>query len=268
MKRKIINLGLVLLVITLFIMPVSALSTIDIQIEQQFSIGEGIFFDYTITSGTSGEINYTVGVQCPEAILPLLELKQGTTPITETYTYLVVDETIEPQTCTAFVSILEPYELTEEKIFEIVTNPSFEFEINTCKDSSCSEKAKVFVKGENVFIDYILEVPEPIVITILTYPDKTTKQITLPTSIKANQIGTYELEVIASKENYKTITKTIQFGIIESEVEIGYSDFLGDAGEEKLGENKISEYLIYFLIGGGIFLITVIVILIILKRKK
>ncbi len=62
----------------------------------------------------------------------------------------------------------------------INTNPSFSFEINTCKDQECSEKSKVFVKDEDIYFDYDSGVEAPLIIATLTYPDKTAGQINLP----------------------------------------------------------------------------------------
>ena len=61
----------------------------------------------------------------------------------------------------------------------------------------------------------------------------------MPTSIKANQIGTYTLKVTASKEGYKTKTLSTQFGVIEKEAEIinTSSCFVNGKCEPDLREN-------------------------------
>ena len=124
--------------------------------------------------------------------------------------------------------------------FEITnTKPSFEFEVMTCRDKDCSNKSKVFVKGESIYLDYVSKVSTPEVNATLSYPDKTIKQLTLPTSIKAEQTGTYTLKVTASKEGYKTKTLSTQFGVVEKEAEIinTSSCFVNSKCEPDLGEN-------------------------------
>ncbi len=257
--KNIILLGLILIMIV----PALSAISIEIEMEDSFSTGDEISFDYTITSEASQQIEYIASVDCPNAPLALLEIKTATlqakVPFTETYSYLIVNEDIESQTCEAIVSILIPEEISEEKSFEIVTDPSFEFNILTCKDSSCAEQAKVFIRNKNIYLDYTSDVFDVNVVITLTNPNGQTKQLTLPTTIKAEQIGTYELEVTASKEGYKTITKSLQFGVIKSEASI-------KSGFYEEGFFKENKYLIYLII--GVAVIVLIMLIVYFKRRK
>lgn len=149
----------------------------------------------------------------------------------------------------------------------------FSFNAYTCKDQSCAEKSKVFLQGENVYFDYSSEVENVEITATLTYPDKKIQQLILPTSIKAEQIGTYEVEVIASKEGYKTVTDSTQFGVIKSEADIKETTnkiFYGKKLEFRDRDFfKKTENLIYFLIGVVIFFILIFLIVhLFLRRKK
>ncbi|MDP7140760.1 MAG: hypothetical protein QF506_00190 [Candidatus Woesearchaeota archaeon] len=226
MKNKNIMFGMLVLIALAQLTLVSALS-IDISMKESFGVGEEIYFDYTITSDVSQEIEYLASVSCPNAPLALLDVKtvslEANVALTEKHVYMSsVDESIEPQMCDATVGILSP-EISEEKSFEIKVNPSFEFNVLICKDLNCAEKTKVFTLNKDIYLDYISEIPSPIITATLTSPDKSTKQLTIPSSIKAEQTGTYTLEVKASKQDYKTITKKIQFGVIEQEADIPYT---------------------------------------------
>ena len=107
------------------------------------------------------------------------------------------------------------------------------------------------------------------------------EQIIFPYSFQAEKIGTYELEVTASKENYKTITKKTQFGVIESEAEFEEIKYLEENGEiaddkkddllvqdkenledeENLKfENKTTKYVIYILIWIVLLIVSVWII--------
>lgn len=203
----------------------SASIAIDIEVKPQFAIGEKISFNYTFVSDLNEEIKYVASVDCPEAPKPLLDLKSTTLekdkPLEEEYVYMeVVTEDTKPQICRVLVGIMEPFELSEEKSFEIVTELGFKFEVFLYKDQSRAEKSKVFVKGQNIYIDYYSSIHDPSITAFLTYPDETTQQITIPGTIKAEHTGTYDLDVTASKEGYRTVSVKEQFGVIEMEAVI------------------------------------------------
>ena len=231
--------------VLLFLLSNIVIAKIDVKIEikDSFIKEENVLFDYTILSDKNLSILVIPYIDCPSAPIPQLIQKEikikENSPYKEVYYGFTIEESIEPQTCTAYVQILSPFEQIFSKDFKITTNPSFSFETKTCKDSECSEITKVFVKDENIYLDYSSSVESPSVTTLLTYPDKTTKQLTLPASIKAEQIGNYELEIIASKQGYKTITKKELFGVIEKEAVIKPKEFRGD---------KYTSYLLYFLV--------------------
>jgi hypothetical protein len=198
--------------------------SINMEMKSTFTMDEMILFNYSIISDTNQLIKFIPFVTCPDASFALLNEKsidlQKDESYQDSYRFIKVDESITPQTCTAYVQISSPVQLIQEKKFEIKTNPSFSFELNLCKDQSCLKKSKTFIQKENIYLDYNSEITSPVITATLTNPDKTTKEITLPTFIKAEQIGTYNLEVSASKEGYKTITKTTQFGVITSEADV------------------------------------------------
>jgi len=85
------------------------------------------------------------------------------------------------------------------------------FSVKLCRDPLCNNEANVFLQNQMVFISYEPKLPEYFVSAILTTPDKKTRQLTLPTSVKAELIGPYVLEVKAS--GYSPIIRN--FGVIE-----------------------------------------------------
>jgi len=144
-KLKILTLiGILLLAIE-----ASSIS-IDIEIKSQFMAGETVTFNYSITN-VNENISYLVSVRCPDAPIPLLNRETADQNVSANYTYLTVGEVLEPQTCNASVSVIEPYSLTEKESFEIVTNPSFSFSLFLCKDQLCEEKSKIFARGEDIY---------------------------------------------------------------------------------------------------------------------
>jgi len=217
------RLSLILFLI-LFSLSARAALDIGIGVKPSFAKGDQIAFNYTIISTEDVDLGYVPYVDCPKAVQPILGYKtvslQKNIPFTSFYDYIQVTEDLEPQTCIAYIQVLFPVEQRFEKNFSIGTLPSVIFQILICDNLACETETKTFIKNEEIYISYVSDIFDIQAEATLIFPDKTTQQITLPTSIKANQIGTYTLEATASKEGYKTITKKEQFAVIEKEPEI------------------------------------------------
>jgi len=220
MKKEIL-LGIVIL---LSVSIVSASITVIIDVKNTFSTGETVEFNYKIMSDEVTEIRYTEDLECPEAPRQLLLTRTKNigpdSPIEDTFTYLEVNENFEPQTCKALILVHSPEQRTFEQEFYIDALPSIIFDVSTCKDSLCKTESKIFLQNENIYFSYVSNVDNPILSASLTYPDKTTKQISIPGTITASQVGTYTIKATASKQGYKTVTETMQFGVIEKNAEI------------------------------------------------
>ncbi|MBU0760946.1 MAG: hypothetical protein KJ600_00045 [Nanoarchaeota archaeon] len=242
---------------------------VDIATKDSFELNEDIRFDYTIISDNNERVAYLPYVYCPNLPRPPKFTKSvslvANKPYRNSYYDLAVDSTIEPQTCTAYLQILSPIQQTVSKEFQIITDPSFSFNLNLCKDQSCTEKSKTFILNKQVYLDYSSSAQNPEVTATLTYPDKTTKIINLPTSITASKTGTHTLEVTASKENYKTITTKTQFAVISKNAEISSLN----VQELKAQSLKLSpptempKYLVIFSV-----IIVLVAIVFLINRKK
>lgn len=275
MKLKNIIFGILILVV--FTQIVSAI-TIGIEVKDSFTTGDKISFNYTILSDATEQIEYIVSANCPNAPIPLLEIKtaalQKGISFNESYIYMdSVSEQIGPQICKAIISIISPEEISEEKTFKILANPSFQLNLFSCKDQSCSEKVNVFIKGTNVYLSYDSDISDLNIESTLIFPNGKEQQINLPASIKTEQIGTYNLDVSASKEGYKTQEKNLQFGVIASDAYIEHTpvEEIGESPESEAGISKgftnwilskINEMDIVNLVLWGILIIGGIVILV------
>ena len=216
MIKKIVLLFVFVFLISL----ISATIGGEIVIKKSFTVNEEIYFNYTLISGEDKLFGYIPYIDCPNLPRPLIERKTinliANQPYESVYYDVVLDDSVESQICVAYIQILEPGGRKIEETFQINTTPSYNFNIILNK--------KIYMKEEKIKINYDSEISKPSIITTLTYPDKTIEQIKLPYSFKSQQIGTYELEVTASKEGYKTITKREQFGVI------GVDDFDTEPG--------------------------------------
>lgn len=233
---KIINsktLALITIALAVLSLP-SVLAVLDLEVNTQdsYAYGDTILIDYTIKSNFQEPVSvlYRVYYDCPTAPIPIREiihvqLDPGSS-VNDLFFGNVIDSSIDSQTCTAVLEILSPSNTIKEKSFDIIsqesTTPSFDFGLITCNNEACTESKKVFMPNENIYISYDSEVANPTVTTVLTSPDKTKKQIALPYTIQApqTQIGTYELDVTASKTGYSSTSLKELFSVIESDVEI------------------------------------------------
>lgn len=201
--------------------------SIDMVMEDSFTLGDTILFDYSVTSDIAVDISLSCSIYCPIAPVPTIYQAEvyldAGVPYTGTYGSMVVDESFDPQSCTARVTAVNKETNTvyiEERDFAIDVNPGIDIQISTCRDPACTEESKVFVKDETIHIGYYSSVPEIEVFGKLTTPDNTEQQISLPISIIVNQIGTYYLEITAFREGYRTLNTRITFGVIEEEAQI------------------------------------------------
>lgn len=166
----------------LFINLANAITTIEINISPVFYEGDAIEFSYTVISSEDETIVYSAEVNCEDKNIPrpLLEIKdvklKENEPFKETYIFGKVSSSFISGNCDASVTISEPYFLSEQSQFRIETSPIFKFTAQTCKDMSCTKKTKVFKKGETIYLAYSSSVEDISVTSLLTYPDKTTKQ--------------------------------------------------------------------------------------------
>lgn len=241
LKRLSCVLAMIIMTIIIALPAASATVTVDITISPSFTLGETLSFNYTITSTAAQRIVYTARVVCPKGPVPVSQKKRinliPNQSFKGTYSDIAVDKSIEPQICTAYVEILSPKPLKEEKTFEILTNPKFKLDLLTCKDSGCLDKAKVFRLNENIYLNYQSEVENPSITATLVSPNKKVQSVNLPTSITATQAGTYILKVTATKTGYKTIENTVQFAVIKKSPRIRLAEFEPKEKERTMKES-------------------------------
>lgn len=119
--------------------------------------------------------------------------------------FLEEEDTIEEVTC----------------FFEVTgTLKTIDIELLTCRNQSCDNQATLFCKGEIVYLNYLSSVEGLSKEATLILPNDTQKQIEMPSSYSPKGPGTYTLRVTASKEGYKTLTKEIEFGVLEEEIKV------------------------------------------------
>ncbi len=271
MKKQVLLILIAFIFITSLVNFVSASVTISINVDD-FKIGEKAKFEYTFTSDRDEEIIYEPKIKCinlPERLIDSRsETLKKNVPKTLIYEGFDVTEETLSQQCLAVVKITSPFIKVKEEEFNIKALESIFLSINICKDKSCEEKSVVFLKNQKVYLEYVSDIEDLDIEATLTSSDGKTKSINLPYSETAKQIGTYEIEVTASKEGYKTITQRKQFGVIAKEVEIV-------SGAPTMGITRLNKYLnekgisiLWIIIPLIIFIVVIIFLIFLVYRKK
>jgi hypothetical protein len=240
---KAMILAVLVCVLALAAMPNAARAVLNVSIEvRDFSIGETAGFSYTILSDRNDDIVYTPSIRCIDAPQKMLEaralsLKAGV-PVTSAYEdFLVTDEMVSQQ-CVAEVKTQEPFNLNAEKVFSINALASFSFDVKACKDAVCGKSGGIFIKGDDIYLGYESSIDSPSIESKLTFPDGSARQVSLPSSIKADQTGTYVLEATASKPGFKASSKSREFAVIEKPAVIRAASVCNANGACDYGENS------------------------------
>ncbi|MFH1641524.1 MAG: hypothetical protein ABIC04_01360 [Nanoarchaeota archaeon] len=214
-----------IILITLFLPIATAVIQVNIDIKDKFIEGQQVTFKYTIISSDDGQFQLYEYISCDGNIwkstmqVSAVELIKDT-PLTLMFEGPLIDNSVGSQSCISTVEIIEPQPAKFSENFKIVSKPSFSFRTNYCMDLQCIEKSTIFIKNNEIYLNYESEVENPDIRATLTNPDGSKEQITLPHSVRADQIGTYTLDATASKDGYKTMSHHGQFTVLEKEVEI------------------------------------------------
>jgi hypothetical protein len=155
-------------------------------------------------------------VSIPRTFVESVELLPGQSKTVEFdfSTNLILFEGVYEVRANLFDSNYNPLNQTSVQFQLVDAIKPLDITVSSYKDQARTEKTKIFLINENIYLDYDSKVSDLTINATLTLPDKTKQQLSLPKSIIAEQTGTYELEVTASKSGYKTITKKEQFGVI------------------------------------------------------
>jgi len=219
-KESNLLIGLVLLCLIL-IVAVPAIS-IEIEVKDEFSSEEKIFFDYTIFRDAGEEITYSAGVECEFMNITefMIDENKSTQSIIGRWSAFLEGD-IRSQACKSYVEVAGKER--EEKEFFINGENIFLFSLIVNK--------KEVVVGGLVSVRYSCDV-EVYVNTTLIYPNGTKKNISLPALIRAGQTGTYIIVSKAEKKGYPSVERREEFRAIENESETPLDiDGLG-SGEE------------------------------------
>ena len=218
-------------------------------------------FEYPVLVNVESLLSNEQGT-FPSAVIPFeFRLEPGEEKKIEVYNFLIDESFLSDKYVLDIRVLFDRNELVKKSLeFDIFSIKVFSFSIKSDK--------KVFTQGEDIDLDYTSDISDLIIGGVLTYPDKSTKSITLPTSIKASQIGTYELEVSASKEGYKTLVVSEQFGVIKGDVKIQETNIRIKGINIDSEKEFFNKKVILYILGGILFLIIIILIIMYMKKES
>ncbi len=195
-----------------------ASSNISISVAREFHLGETISYRYSITVPQTGTIKYVASVKCPSAPMPLLEIKTDNRTkgdvIQGEFTYMKVTDSLTTQTCDAAVSILSPITENFTSAFSITGMQKLSIALNSCKDKTCIHATRTFNPGDTVYFTFTTAPVSVAATASIKLPDKSTTQVTLPGSLKLNQVGTYTITATAQKSGYTSGQDVIQIAVL------------------------------------------------------
>lgn len=267
----IIFISVLAILITLSVKANSGIS-IEIKVKPSFNVGEQLSFTYILISDENQRVVYLPYIDCPQAPVAFIETRSADlkkeVPFKEVYYGAEINESIEPQNCTAYLEIISPVQKREEKEFKITTKPSFDFHILACKDVRCQERTKIYQVGKSFYLSYIAGVEKPQISAKLIKPNKKEVKVALDTPVILDKEGRYILEATATKQGYKIMKDAVEIGVVKEftapvDLRVCNTDGICEANK---GENyhncpedcaapKAARKLIYYiLIGLGILI--------------
>ncbi|HII17577.1 TPA: hypothetical protein HA361_06725 [Candidatus Woesearchaeota archaeon] len=189
-----------------------------IEVNKEFSLHEEIMFTFSIISEEGMEVVYVPYIECPSLPVAFLHvhntLLRAGSEFTSEYKALKISQDVDSQSCNAVVSIINPVNYTYRKNFNIIADKSFELSPILCKDEACMFRKRTYSESDLIYLDYVADIEDIALASSLIYPDNTRKDISVPSTLKPNVPGTYALQLTASKDGYKTISKTATFMVI------------------------------------------------------
>jgi hypothetical protein len=96
---------------------------------------------------------------------------------------------------------------TDEKEFEC--EKSIEITVQCCKDADCNQPSETFTKGEEIYFEVETDPADADVTAVVQNGGTETIDITEP--FKLEEVGSYTIELTASKEGYSETTSELSF---------------------------------------------------------
>jgi hypothetical protein len=221
-KIKIVSLASVFAIITSLVVAGSALAAplidINITVDPSFTDGDEMQFDYSLVSTEDVEIEYVVGISCPNAPQGVLDIQTATlsagVALAGSYSWGELPFDIPPQECEARVDVIGEVEAAASEKFSVENEETVSYKLMLCKDEDCKEQSTVFLIEEEIFLDYYSE--EDITVEAYILNSKGEKQnIDIPSSVSYDHMDTFEIVAVGSAEGMIESVQTAPFAVLD-----------------------------------------------------
>ena len=246
---------ILLLSLVLFLVPLGlGAPQVELRVKEVFEPGDVIGFEYRIED-EADSVEVVASAICDNLPSPNMSRMNVSTGKWLDYTYGMVDSKMPSSKCSAIVYLTD-YETSYDRRFEIRGKKMIEGEAFICKEKGCLDRERIFYKGDTVYFNFSSS-PDVDEEAYLVLPDGASRGFDLPSGMRLNQVGWYELVVKAEKEGY-----------VDYELKESFS-VLDNAGEEvKHPPAKDEEASFWVLAFMGILIVVIILILIALRKRK
>jgi hypothetical protein len=196
---------------------------IDYSVNQTYYLNNEISLNLTITNPTNQTLNLTIqsnfeGNCTTWTYADNFNIRPNETKIRKAYQFKV-NEWDYGGRCDIVTSVFDSKKnRLAGRIDSFYTEgipKKINFEIKFCLDEQCQSQKTIFYKGESIYLRIYTNLPETEFPAMLIYPNNSSLGITLPTSIDADDIGSYEISVNLSKEGYLPHEAIKAFAVID-----------------------------------------------------
>lgn len=151
-------------------------------------------------------------------VLKLITVPKNSIKEVELYSS-VIDESFKEGTYNIFVELLYQgnfFAMDSRDILIRKTFSNINFSLKSCKDINCNNLTLVFNENNEVFISYKSELQDLNIITKIKYPSGKEKEVAIPYSFIAEEIGMYEVNSIVNKESYYEKSSKLEFEVVDN----------------------------------------------------
>jgi heme/copper-type cytochrome/quinol oxidase subunit 2 len=237
-----------------------------IVINKLFNLGEFLEFEYMISTEKERTVKYRLAINCRDfnfsSEIKESEIKLGY-PIIETYKTIVIDKSIKTQKCVAIFELIHPQKEILKKEFDINTDSEIGIKTLFCEDLNCSKPNIQFLKNKEVFISFVSDVKDINYLAVLTYPNSTSNEITLPVKIITDLEGYYTLNLNVYKKDFRNSSEISSFEVL-GQLD-GPEIPKGDFEKKNKSYYKIINLLLLIVL---VFIIILILVYIIVRKIR
>jgi hypothetical protein len=186
---------------------------ITLNLKNSLQSSQEVVIDVSVSSETSSYVHLSQPIS--------VTMQSGKSKQITVYTRKI-DDNFQEGTYNVKTRINSETETTSlEGMFNIKnTLKKIELGLDICKDKACKSKTTVFSSKETVYLLPKENTDGTMLNSFITYPNGKIEKIQLPGEFIPSMIGTYQVNILATKEGYEDFKSSYDFGVIDSVTKI------------------------------------------------